>query len=180
MGISNNGKIGEICQFSAVLIGNALTFGDVRNPVGVITDGWTWLLHKPSHLLTITSALQVRCIRPNSSNSSFIKCISDLTVSQFSSPDPGEYRKASILPVNKKINQISHISNVRPQAMDTMKKQHWVSPFDGLEPTVSRLADKRTAELISKTGRPVTFNLNNKVVDEYVNTQLLQHMIARQ
>ncbi|KAI9585620.1 hypothetical protein GQX74_001467 [Glossina fuscipes] len=98
---------------------------NVRNPVGVITDGWTWLLHKPSHLLTITSALQVRCIRPNSSNSSFIKCISDLTVSQFSSPDPGEYRKALILRENKKINQISHILNVRPQAMDTMKEQHW-------------------------------------------------------
>lgn len=55
-----------------------------RNPVGVITEGCTWLLQKPSHLFTFTSALQVRCKRPSSSNSSLIKCISDFMVSQFS------------------------------------------------------------------------------------------------
>lgn len=35
-----------------------------------MTDGWTWLLHDPSHLLTATSPLQILCSRPNSSNSS--------------------------------------------------------------------------------------------------------------
>lgn len=43
-----------------------------KNPVGVITDGWTWLLHEPSHLLTATSPLQVLWSRPSSSYSSEI------------------------------------------------------------------------------------------------------------
>lgn len=43
----------------------------LRNPVGVMTLGCTWLLHRPSHLFTSTSSLQVRWRRPSSSYSSF-------------------------------------------------------------------------------------------------------------
>jgi len=42
----------------------------LRNPVGVITLGCTCEVHAPSHLLTLTSLLHVRCSRPRSSNSS--------------------------------------------------------------------------------------------------------------
>lgn len=84
-------KHGTLEFANSIEAGFELTF---RNPVGVITDGCTWLLHNPSHLLTITSALQVLCIRPSSSNSSLIKWISDLRVSQFSSPVPWLYRNA--------------------------------------------------------------------------------------
>jgi hypothetical protein len=41
-----------------------------RNPVGVITLGCTCEVQEPSHLLTLTSLLHVRCRRPRSSNSS--------------------------------------------------------------------------------------------------------------
>lgn len=56
-----------------------------RNPLGVMTLGCTWELQAPSHLLTAMSALQVRCNRPSSSNSSLMICISDGSVSQASS-----------------------------------------------------------------------------------------------
>jgi hypothetical protein len=42
----------------------------LRNPVGVITLGCTCEVQAPSHLLTLTSLLHVRCRRPRSSNSS--------------------------------------------------------------------------------------------------------------
>jgi hypothetical protein len=42
----------------------------LMNPVGVITLGCTCEAQAPSHLLTLTSLLQVRCSRPRSSNSS--------------------------------------------------------------------------------------------------------------
>lgn len=35
-----------------------------------MTEGWTWLLQNPSHLLTVTSPSQVLCRRPSSSYSS--------------------------------------------------------------------------------------------------------------
>ncbi len=44
----------------------------LRKPVGVMTEGWTWLLQSPSHLLIVTSPLQVRSRRPSSSYSSGI------------------------------------------------------------------------------------------------------------
>lgn len=61
-----------------------------RNPVGVITLGCTCEVQEPSHLLTLTSLLHVRCRRPRSSNSSKNKikifylwlCISVISVLQ--------------------------------------------------------------------------------------------------
>ena len=58
---SNNVKV----RLDELLPGLAL-----RNPVGVITLGCTCEVQAPSHLLTLTSLLHVRCSRPRSSNSS--------------------------------------------------------------------------------------------------------------
>lgn len=47
----------------------------LRKPVGVMTEGCTWLLQKPSHLLTVTSPSHVRCSLPSSSYSSVKICL---------------------------------------------------------------------------------------------------------